>query len=133
MLGWLIEQRTCRDVLFAGCSNCRSIVPLFCAGKFMPHVPVPVEPSPMGPCCGFCGPMPPVFMCTICGTVQGLYMQGMSTQAMQQPGVGPLVAPVVQSHGSPSQSEFRHFVHELVGGLGSSLGGIAGQRMGAWM
>ena len=122
-------------MLFAGCSNCGSIVPLFCAGRFMPHVPVPVEPSPMGPYCGFCGPMPPVFMCTICGTVQGLYIQGMPTQTLQQPGVGPLVAPVVQTQGSaaPSHGEVKNFVHEFIGGLGKGLGGVAGQRMGAWM
>ena len=124
-------------MLFAGCSSCRSIVPLWCAGQFMPHVPVPVEPSPMGPYCQFCGQMPLIFLCTVCGTRQGLYMPGMAAPPAPAMGAAPLVAPVVQAPQAASHGEVHDlimsFVREGVSAMGKGVGQQAGQSMGAWM
>src|SRR3954453_17906664 len=90
-------------MLMAGCSQCRSIAPLWCSGQFMPHAPLYVEPSPMGPLCGWCGLMPPVFTCFQCGTRQGLYMPGMpAAQAARGQG---LVAPVAATSEGASKHE----------------------------
>jgi hypothetical protein len=124
-------------MLFAGCSSCRSIVPLVCAGQFMPHMPTPVEPSPMGPYCPFCGQMPPFFTCTVCATTQGLFMPGMAAPPAPAMGAGPLVAPVVQAPQATSHGEVRElimsFVREGVGAAGKAVGQGAGQTMAAWM
>jgi hypothetical protein len=94
-----------------------------------------IEATPMGPYCGYCGPMPPIFMCNFCGTVQALYMQGMAAPPQQMPGVGPMVAPVIQTQGSapPSHGTFEAIAKQFAGELGKGLGQAAGQRMGAWM
>jgi hypothetical protein len=124
-------------MLFAGCSSCRSIVPLWCAGQFMPHVPMPVEPSPVGPYCQFCGQMPPIFLCTVCGTRQGLYMPGMAAPPAPAMGAAPLVAPVVQAPQAASHGEVHDlimsFVREGVSAAGKGAGQALGQRVGAWM
>ena len=124
-------------MLFAGCSSCRSIVPLWCAGQFMPHAPMPVEPSPMGPYCQFCGQMPPIFLCTVCGTRQGLYMPGMAAPPAPAMGAAPLVAPVVQAPQAASHGEVHSlimsFVREGVKSMGGEVGQQAGQSMSAWM
>ena len=124
-------------MLFAGCSSCRSIVPLWCAGQFMPHVPVPVEPSPVGPYCQFCGQMPPIFLCTVCGTRQGLYMPGMAAPPAPAMGAAQLVAPVVQAPQAASHGEIHNlimsFVREGVSAAGKGFGQQMGQSMGAWM
>jgi len=88
----------------------------------------------MGPYCPYCGPMPPVFTCPRCGTIQGLYMQGMAAPS-QMPGVGPLVAPVVQTQGSapPSHGAFQQLAIEIAGAFGKGFAGAAGQRAAAWM
>jgi hypothetical protein len=124
-------------MLFAGCSSCRSIVPLWCAGQVMPHMPVPVEPSPMGPYCRFCGQMPPIFTCMVCGTTQGLFMPGMAAPPAPAMGAGPLVAPAVQAPEAASQGDVRSlimsFVREGVSSMGEQVGQEVGQSMGAWM
>jgi hypothetical protein len=120
-------------MLVAGCSNCRSIAPLWCAGQFMPHAPLYVEPSPMGPACGWCGLMPPVFTCFQCGTRQGLYMPGMAVQQAMGPG---LVAPVFATSEGASQNKIvsglvgvaKVFVNEAVKQAGQNVG----DRMTAW-
>ena len=89
-------------MLVAGCSNCRSIAPLWCAGQVMPHAPLYVEPSPMGPYCGWCGLMPPVFTCVQCGTTQGVYMTGMAVPRALGQG---LVAPVFAASEGTSQNQ----------------------------
>jgi hypothetical protein len=123
-------------MLFAGCSSCRSITALWCAGQFMPHMPTPVEPSPTGPFCRFCGQMPPVFTCMVCGTRQGLFVPGMAAP----PSAGqaaPLVAPAVEAPPGASEGEvhgqLRSYVSEFVTSLGKGVGQELGQSMGAWM
>lgn len=68
----------------------------------MPHAPLYVEPTPMGPACGWCGLMPPVFICMQCGTRQGLYMTGMAVPRALGQG---LVAPVVAASEGTSHSQ----------------------------
>lgn len=103
----------------------------------MPHVPVPVEASPMGPACPWCGPMPPIFTCTICGTTQGLYMPGMSVPPAQGPGIAPLVAPVAQAPqgAAPHQvhSGLQEVANEFAGAFGKQLGQGVANSVGAWM
>lgn len=123
-------------MLFAGCSSCGSVVPLYCGGKFMPHVPVPVEPSPMGPTCPYCGPLPPIFGCTVCGTIQGLYLPGMTVAPAQGAGIAPLVAPVVQAPqgASPAQVHggLKEVGLEFVRSVGKGFGEEAGSAVRAW-
>jgi len=68
-------------MLYVGCGNCRSVVPLFCAGRFMPHVPLYLEGGPMGIFCGMCGPLPPIFTCMLCGVTQLPFWRSPSTAA----------------------------------------------------
>jgi hypothetical protein len=124
-------------MLFAGCSSCRSVVPLWCAGQFMPHMPTPVEPSPAGPYCRWCGQMPPIFMCMVCGTRQGLYVPGMAAPPAPSMGAAPLVAPAVQAPQGASEGQVRGlimtFVREGLASMGQQVGQDVGQSMGAWM
>lgn len=120
-------------MLVAGCSNCRSIAPLWCAGMFMPHAPLYVEPSPMGPQCAWCGPMPPVFTCFQCGMRQGLYVPGMAVSRALGPG---LVAPAFATSEGASQNQVvsgligvaKTFVNEAAKQAGQNVG----DRMTAW-
>jgi hypothetical protein len=124
-------------MLFAGCSSCRSVVPLYCGGRFMPHVPVPVEPTAMGPTCAWCGPLPPIFTCMVCGTVQGLYLPGMTVPPAQGAGIAPLVAPAVQAPqgASPAQVHggLKEVGLEFVRSFGKGLGDQAGMAVRAWV
>lgn len=120
-------------MLAAGCSNCRSIAPLWCAGQFMPHAPLYVEPSPMGPCCAWCGLMPPVFTCFACGTTQGLYMPGMAVPQTRGPG---LLAPVISTSEGASQGQIARLmtgaVKTLLNEAATQAGQNVGDRMTAW-
>ena len=139
-------------LLYAGCSRCGAVVPLWCAGQFMPHQPYPVAGTPMGPACGFCGPLRPVFTCTICWTPQMLYLPGSNFMQMSGfggggwgagPGAAPnqLVAPVVQAQpgAAPNQlgdlfkSAATQFVKEFTGGFGKQFGQDAASAMSGWM
>ena len=116
-------------MLFVGCSSCRSIGPLWCAGQFMPHMPVAAEPSPYGPACGFCGVMSPYFTCMQCGAVQLMYLAGAAPPQAQ----GQLVAPVVQAPQHAGQGDVKHLVMEFVTGVLKGAGDQVGQQaMGAW-
>jgi hypothetical protein len=118
-------------MLFVGCSFCRSIGPLWCAGQLMPHMPVAVEPSPWGPACGFCGVMPPYFTCMNCRTVQLMYLAGTAPPQGMAP--GQLIAPVVQAPQHAGEGQVKKlifaFVNEAVKGAGDEFG----QRMVGWM
>jgi hypothetical protein len=116
-------------MLFVGCSSCRSIGPLWCAGQFMPHMPVAAEPSAWGPMCGFCGVMPPYFTCMRCGAVQWMYLVGTAPpQAMPQ---GQLIAPVV--HAPQGEGQARSLIVELVHEAAKTAGGEVGNRLVAGM
>jgi hypothetical protein len=101
----------------------------------MPHVPMMVEPSPMGPYCGYCGPLQPVFMCTICGTVQGLYLQGQAAPPPQAPGMQ-FIAPAVQAPQSAQSGNvaklLEGFVGDVLSGVGKQLGQNLANSMSGW-
>lgn len=101
------------------------------------HPPVPFQASPMGPYCGFCGPRPPMFTCSVCGTTQGLYMQGMAMPPAQGMGIAPLVAPVVQAPQGASplqlQSELRSAAQDFRSGAARQLGEYAVDMVYAWV
>jgi hypothetical protein len=98
-------------------------------------MPMPVQASPMGPYCQFCGPLPPMFRCTICGTVQGLYVPGMPVPQVQRAGM-PLVAPVLQApQGAPQndlRSGLRKVAIEFLSSAAHSAGDNMGNQMTAW-
>ncbi len=117
-------------MLFVGCSSCRSIGPLWCAGQFMPHMPVAAEPSPWGPTCGFCGVMPPYFTCMRCGAVQWMYLAGTAPpQALPQ---GQLVAPVVQAPQGAGEGDIKSLLMKLANQAAKSAGDELGKRMAGW-
>jgi hypothetical protein len=122
-------------VNFAGCSSCGSIVPLMCAGAFPPHMPTPVQTSAFGPYCPYCGPLPPVFTCSLCGTMQGLYVPGMPVPQVQRMGT-PLVAPVLQApQGASSgqlQSGLKKVAMEFLTAVAQQAGSNVGNQMYAW-
>ena len=124
-------------MLYAGCARCQSVTTLMCGGRFMPHVPVPVEPSAMGPACGWCGPLPPIFTCMVCGTTQGLYIPGMTAPPAQGAGVAPLVAPVAQAppNAAPHQlrSGFEQAAEQFASSFGKQFGQNLANSMSTWM
>jgi hypothetical protein len=124
-------------MLYVGCSRCRSVGPYYCGGQFMPHMPVPAEPSPMGPTCGYCGVMAPMFMCTVCGTTQGLYFPGMTVPPAQGAGVAPIVAPVAQAPANASPQQLQSGFGKAAEAFGSSFGRQLGENlansMSGWM
>ena len=128
-------------MLFAGCSNCQSIVPLWCAGQFMPHMPMPAEASPMGPYCGFCGPVPPIFTCMTCGARQWLFMPGARVPPPQVMGAGPpSIAPVVQASEHTNEHDLKSmcgkilsdFLGEAAKSAGRQFGQDAGSGLSNW-
>jgi hypothetical protein len=118
-------------MLFVGCSSCRSIGPLWCAGQFMPHMPLAAEPSARGPTCGFCGVMPPYFTCMRCGAVQWMYLAGTPPPQAMPP--GQLVAPVVQAPQNAGEGQVKGVVSEFVHAVVKSAGDEVGQRAAAGM
>jgi hypothetical protein len=124
-------------MLYAGCANCQSVTTLVCTGQFMPHAAVAVEPTPMGPACAWCGLMPPVFTCFVCGTTQGVYFPGMTRPPAQGAGVAPLVAPVAQAppNAAPHQlrSGFEQAAEQFASSFGKQLGqNLANSMSSAW-
>ena len=111
---------------YAGCIRCGSIVPLMCAGSFPMHMPMPMQMSPMGAYCGYCGARWQVFTCTICGTQQMPWMPGMPAPSMGW-GAPQYVAPVVQAAPGASQYTLRGDFHDAVVAMGKSSGGALGE------
>lgn len=124
-------------MLYAGCARCQSVTTLMCGGQFMPHIPTPVEPSPMGPACPWCGPLPAIFTCMMCGTTQGLYIPGMRVAPAQGAGVAPLVAPVAQAPPGASQAQvhggLKEVALEVVRSAGKGFGEGAANVVGGWV
>jgi hypothetical protein len=124
-------------MLYVGCSNCRRVDALWCAGQFMPHAPMYVEPSPMGPFCGVCGPLPQIFRCMYCGAVQAMYMPGMAAPQLTGPGSAQLVAPAFQAapNASPSHvdSGLKQCANAFLSTFGKDLGHVAANYVGAWV
>lgn len=115
-------------MLYARCAYCGFTAPLNCSGAFMPHPPVFVSLTAMGPTCPMCGPLPPVFTCPFFHT-QPLYVPGMSPPP--QPGAG--YAPVVQAQAGASESTLNAAFKEAIGTAAAEIGkgavqAIFGQR-----
>jgi hypothetical protein len=110
-------------MLYVGCGSCRTIVPLWSAGQFYPHAPVPTMAVPQGCYCGMCGPRSPVFICTVCWTRQMLFLPG---SAFMPPGVYPgsnySVAPVVQAKPGASQKFILSLIKQAIGDFASEAG-----------
>jgi hypothetical protein len=93
-------------MLYVGCSVCRNVTYLVCAGQLFPHVPVPITRTPMGISCNFCGPLPLFFTCTICWTRQALYLPGLNPmQIKPMLNQTQYIAPVVQANPGLGQPE----------------------------
>jgi len=125
-------------MLYVGCSNCRTIVPLWCAGQFPPHAPLPAMAGPHGVYCGVCGLMPPIFTCTVCWTRQMLFLPGSAgAPSSIFPGSNLSVAPVVQAQPGASHDLLSSLFKQMMSGfatqVGSGLGTIAMQELGQWM
>lgn len=127
-------------MLYVGCGNCGRSDPLWCAGSFMPHVPMMVVAVGSSPCCGLCGPLPPSFTCCYCGVTQLIYMPGMRLPS-GVPGVIPRVAPAVQAGpgaggqdlGRAFASVMSHFTDEFADSFGSQVGESLGAAFNQWM
>jgi len=110
-------------MLYVGCGFCRAIVPLWCAGQFMPHMPILVVSAPMGIYCSICGLLSPFFTCTFCWTKQMLFLPG---AAFPLPGVFPgstvNIAPVVQAQPGTPNNVISGLFKELATGFTSQVG-----------
>jgi hypothetical protein len=73
----------------------------------------------------------------VCGTVQGLYLPGMTVPPAQGAGIAPLVAPAVQAPQSASpaqvQGGLKEAGREFVSSFGKAFGEEAGRAVGAWL
>lgn len=117
-------------MLHVGCSACGSVVPLGCAGQFMPHMPIHVVQTASGIYCQFCGIMPPFFTCTMCWTTQPLYLGG---------GLDPgfagyqFAAPVVTAPPGTGQDVLAGLFKGVAKGAAEQLGEeLVGSFFGMW-
>jgi hypothetical protein len=113
------------NVLYARCASCGSVVPLFCFGQFMPHPAAYVVATPMGPACGMCGPLRPIFMCSICGLQQYLFVPGAPPPVT--PSAGQNFALVVQAQPNASPTTLSGLFGEVASEFAGSFGESAAQ------
>jgi hypothetical protein len=114
------ERGAC--VLYARCAFCGGIVPLWCAGSFMPHAPVAVAATPMGAYCSMCGVLPPMFACGFCGSQQYLVLPGMTPPAPAVPGMGQSYAPVVHEQPNAPKNVLVDALEHAAKGFGEAMG-----------
>jgi hypothetical protein len=116
-------------MIYARCGNCTTVVPLWCSGQFMPHMPVAPVVTPHGAYCSMCGVLPPVFTCGYCWCRQFLMIQGAQLPAMQV-GPGQSVAAAIEAPAGASENmlkkPFATFLENVASGVGTALG----QRFG---
>jgi hypothetical protein len=98
-------------LLYAGCGNCGAVVPLWCSGQFMPHMPMPVVATPMGAACQMCGVLPQIFTCGNCWTRQFLVLPGAPAPAQQN------LAPVVQAQPNAAPGKVMDLLKVAVDGF----------------
>jgi hypothetical protein len=117
------------NMLYVGCSVCGAIGPLWCAGQFMPHAPIPVVRIPTGVGCQLCGPWPPIFTCMTCRTTQVLYIPGTTSMPTQpMPGATQYAAPVVQATQGATQQEVSGKLSSVVAKATVSVGETAAKE-----
>ena len=107
----------------------------------MPHMPTYVDAGPMGACCPYCGPMPPVFTCMQCGMTQMLYVAGSGFAPPMMASGGPsTIAPAVQAPQGASGSQLtnllmsagKSFLSEFAGHMGGQFGDEFGKDASQW-
>ena len=101
-------------MLYARCGFCGGIVPLWCSGQFMPHMPVPVSASPMGATCSVCGVLPPIFTCGFCWNRQFLILPGAPVPDPSLTGTTQGVASVVQAQPGASEGTLKGLFKDIV-------------------
>jgi len=111
---------------YARCAYCGYIALLTCSGQFMPHQPMLVQISAMGPACGYCGPLPPIYTCPFMHT-QYLFLPG--TSPMPQPGGGASYAPVVQAPPGTSEKGLNKAFTEILGKMAGEFGKSAATQL----
>ena len=126
-------------MLYVGCSFCRNIGPLLCAGSFPPHPLMSAFQGPMGALCPFCGPMLPWFACGRCGSRQMMFFPTASSFFPPQvsPGVMPSLAPVVQAapgmSGNQLNSLFSKTITEFCTGFAGQFGQDMASALSGWI
>jgi hypothetical protein len=121
-------------VLYARCGNCAQIVPLWCTGQFMPHMPVAPVTTAHGAYCSMCGLLPPIFTCGFCWCRQYLVVQGAQNAAAPAIGPGQQTASAIQAPAGASpgmlKSSFAEFLKSFAGGAGTELSNYLGRAFG---
>jgi hypothetical protein len=120
-----IGTRKGDSVLYARCSYCGGVQPLWCSGGFGAHMPTPVEAGAGGAYCPVCGPKSPTFACGFCGMQQYLALPSAAGPSYAA-GPGQASMQVVQMPANASKSSV---VGEFAKGLGEGLGRGATQAM----
>jgi hypothetical protein len=116
-------------MLYARCAFCGAIVPLWCSGTFMPHMPMPVAATPAGPVCQACGVLPPVFTCGFCFGRQLLVLPGAQPPAPAFPGAQQTYAPVIQAQQGASESTLKKSFAKFAEGFMNQAGQSAANMM----
>lgn len=116
-------------MLYARCGFCGAIVPLWCSGRFMPHMPVAVAATPMGAGCSMCGVLPPFFTCGYCWGQQLLVLPGATAPVSRVPGTSQNFAPVVQAQPGSSDRTLKRAFDEFTTRFAGKLGEGAAQAV----
>ena len=123
------------NLLYVGCAGCRSIVPLYCAGQFMAHTPIPIVKTRSGFGCQLCGLMPPVYTCTICWLTQMTYVPQTSALPPQALFGARQIAPVVEATPGANPQElkvkFSDIAKKALGGFTEEFAKGMGQNAAA--
>jgi hypothetical protein len=128
-------------MLYVGCGNCRSIIPLYCAGQYMPHAATYVDAAAGGAYCPYCGPLAPVFTCMQCGVTQMMYVAGAGfSPQMMAPGGPRTIAPAVQAAQGTSGSQLtslllsagKSFLTDFAKHAGGQFGDEFGKDASQW-
>jgi len=116
-------------MLYARCAFCGAIVPLWCSGRFMPHVPVPVAATQMGAFCSACGVLPPMFTCGFCWSQQLLVLPGAQPPAPAFAGAQQAYAPVVHAQQGASDVSLKKLFGKFAESFVSEAGKGAANAM----
>ena len=120
-------------MIYARCGNCATVVPLWCSGQFMPHMPVQPAATPHGAYCSVCGVLPPVFTCGRCWCRQYLMLEGAALPAMPAGGPGQSVASAVVAPEGAAPSTLRSMLDAFLKSAAAQAGTGFGQQIsGGW-
>src|SRR5262249_4359080 len=117
------ERKRVGVFLVVGGVICRKWGPLGGGVSSPPHPPLPAMAGPYGCYCGICGPLPPVFTCTVCWTRQMLFLPGSAfTPPSMYPGSNLSVAPVVQAQQGASQGFILDLIKQMLSAFAKQTG-----------